>query len=137
MRLARARGAGAMIPLTPLVDVMLILLVFFMVTSTYLDLDMIPVGPGGRDEGAEGISGPEEGEGRAQTILLRLDASGRVVYRGRALDRASLAARVAGAARVLILPSGGATAQDLVGLMEAVTRAGVADARIVRLEARP
>ena len=33
----------ALITMTPLVDVMMILLVFFMVTSTYLDLDMMPM----------------------------------------------------------------------------------------------
>ncbi len=128
MRLARGRSPGAMITLTPLVDVMLILLVFFMVTSTYLDLDMIPVGvdgeaPGGGGEAAE-----------TRTVLLRIDAAGRPVLRGEALSPDALAARLSGVSRALILPSGGAAAQDLVRVMEAAARAGVADARIVRIE---
>ncbi|WP_285674897.1 ExbD/TolR family protein [Paralimibaculum aggregatum] len=126
-----------MIPLTPLVDVMLILLVFFMVTSTYLDLRMIPTGPGGEAESA-GAASTGAGAGAAPvTLLLRLDGSGAVVHRGRALSAGELESQLASAGRVLILPSGTATAQDLVGLLEAVTGAGVADVRIVRLEARP
>ena len=42
MKLARYHSDKALISLVPLIDVMLILLVFFMVTSTYLNLDMIP-----------------------------------------------------------------------------------------------
>ena len=42
MDLARRPAPRSLISLVPLVDVLLILLVFFMVTSTYLDLDMIP-----------------------------------------------------------------------------------------------
>ncbi len=134
MRLARGRRVPAAISLTPLVDVMLILLVFFMVTSTYLDLDMIPVGPGGAQTAA--ASGAAAAQAEA-TLLLRIEAGGRVVHRGQALAGPEVAARMAGAGRVLILPSGGATAQDLVRVMEAAARAGVRDARIVRLEGRP
>ena len=136
MQLARDRGSSAVISLTPLVDVMLILLVFFMVTSTYLELRMIPTGPGGATESAGSTGTAGEGAAPA-TLLLRLDGSGAVVHRGRALSAGELKSRLAGAGRVLILPSGTATAQDLVRLLEVVTGAGVADARIVRLEARP
>ena len=139
MRLARSRAQGAVITLTPLVDVMLILLVFFMVTSTYLDLAMIPAGEGAE----EPAGGAATVQGDARSLLLRIDASGQAVLRGRALGpgaleaelRAALAA--APALNVLILPSGLATAQDLVTTLEAVTRAGVETARIVRVEASP
>ena len=40
--LKRRSRNGPLISLVPMIDVMLILLVFFMVTSTYLNLDMIP-----------------------------------------------------------------------------------------------
>ncbi len=140
MRLMRRSGVTAAISLTPLVDVMLILLVFFMVTSTYLDLDMIPVGRAGEASGVEAeapsASAALDPAG-AGTLLIRIDAAGRPVFRGRALDAAGLADVLEGRRRALILPSGAATAQDLVRVMEAVARAGVADARIVRLEARP
>ena len=40
--LNRRKPTRPLISLVPMIDVMLILLVFFMVTSTYLNLDMIP-----------------------------------------------------------------------------------------------
>lgn len=135
MKLSSVRTGAAVIPLTPLVDVMLILLVFFMVTSTYLDLDMIPVGP----EAAEAPAAPQAGGAggdRGATLLLRISADGRAVLRGRPLDGAALeAALTAEAGRpLLVLPSAAATAQDLVTVMEAAARAGVTDAQIVRVE---
>jgi biopolymer transport protein ExbD len=42
LTLKRPRPPRALISLVAMIDVLLILLVFFMVTSTYLDLDMIP-----------------------------------------------------------------------------------------------
>ena len=42
LSLTRPSRPRALISLVPMIDVMLILLVFFMVTSTYLNLDMIP-----------------------------------------------------------------------------------------------
>ena len=41
MQLSRPRPAKTLISLVPMIDVMLILLVFFMVTSTYLNLDIL------------------------------------------------------------------------------------------------
>ncbi|MEM9146549.1 MAG: biopolymer transporter ExbD [Pseudomonadota bacterium] len=138
MKLARSARSGAFVPLTPLVDVMLILLVFFMVTSTYLNLDMIPVGSEG-EEAAEAKAGIGTGGAASETLLLRIDPAGRAVLRGQALDEFELEERLAALpnARVLVLPSGFAPTQALVGVMEAAARAGVADTQIVRVEARP
>lgn len=133
MRLARRPRPLAAITLTPLVDVMLILLVFFMVTSTYLDLDMIPMGAEGEAPGAAAAPAAP------RTLLVRLDASGRAAIRGREMAPGALAAALresatGGPLRVLILPSPLATAQDLVAAMEAAARAGIAEARVVRIE---
>ena len=48
MRVARRKRLGPLISMTPMIDVLFILLVFFMVTSTFLDLDMIPLIGGAR-----------------------------------------------------------------------------------------
>ena len=40
-------------------------------------------------------------------------------------------------AQVLILPSGSATTQALITVMDVATRAGVQRLRVIRLEARP
>ena len=140
MRLARGQRQGAVIPMTPLVDVMLILLVFFMVTSTYLDLDMIPAAARDEEAGAGTAAGAQTG----RTLLIRIAADGAAVLRGRSLAPAALEAAVrseqearGGAVRVLILPSGAATAQALVTVLDAVTRAGAAEARVLRTERAP
>lgn len=134
MRLASVRTGTAVISLTPLVDVMLILLVFFMVTSTYLNLDMIRVGPEAAEAPAPAAGG---GEGpRGTTLLIRISADGSAVLRGQALDGPALEAALRAEATrpLLVLPSGAATAQALVTVMEAAARAGVTDAQIVRIE---
>ena len=52
-----------------MIDVMLILLVFFMVTSTYLNLDMIPAAD--RSEDTAEATSADTGAG---TLLIRLGA---------------------------------------------------------------
>ena len=121
----------ALITMTPLVDVMMILLVFFMVTSTYLDLDMMPMVQSEAEGSAAAPSGP------APTLLIRIAANGEARLRGRPLTTESLVAALAQAplSRVLILPSGGANVQGLVSAIETATEAGAENLRVVRLEA--
>ncbi len=130
MKLTRRKRNMALITMTPLVDVMMILLVFFMVTSTYLDLDMMPM----VQSEAEGIAAPA---GPAPTLLIRITADGEARLRGQPLTAQSLAAALQAApnARVLILPSGGANVQGLVSTIETATQAGAENLRVVRLEA--
>lgn len=122
--------------MTSLIDVMLILLVFFMVTSTYLDLDMMPMVQ--RSDEAEAPAGSTAAAGAP--LLLQLSSDGSVRLRGQVLARDNLAARLAELAaatpglRVLVLPSGAADAQALVGLIDAATQAGIADLRVIRPE---
>jgi len=130
MKLARRKRNMALITLTPLVDVMLILLVFFMVTSTYLDLDMMPMVQQQQDSGGT-ASGP------APTLLIRIPADGVARLRGQPLTAQSLARALQAqpGAQVLILPSGGANVQGLVSAIQAATEAGAENLRVVRLEA--
>lgn len=139
MRITRAvRGRGA-ISLVAMVDVLMILLVFFMVTSTYLDLDMVPLAGTG-DSVASAPAPVLEGEAPAR-LLVRLDGDGGAHVLGRALDRGALrgviAARLAEApaTEVIVLPSGQANVQALAGLMDVAVAAGATRLRIVRLEA--
>lgn len=139
MNLARTHRSTALISLVPMVDVMLILLVFFMVTSTYLNLDMIPVVESS-DEKAPGASVAQDA---TASLLLRIGADGRAVMRGQALDAAGLSAGVAEAldanplTSIVVLPSGSATTQDLVRVMDVLTSAGATRVRLIRLEPRP
>ncbi len=126
----------ATISLVPMVDVLLILLVFFMVTSTYLDLDMIPASESREDAATGGTAG------QGTSVLVSLRADGSVTLRGRRMDVADIGAAIAGElARnpllsVLILPSGAASTQDLVTVLDLLTRAGSTRVRVIRLEAQ-
>lgn len=153
VRIRRPERAGPKILLTPLVDVLLILLVFFMVTSTYLDLDMIPmaepaetpvatVAPPADARGEGSVEGSAEGsaDGSAAsgTILIRLNAAGRAFLGGAELAGAALSDAVArrlartGPAPVLILPSVRASTQALVDVLGAVSAAGAEQVQVVR-----
>ena len=136
--LRKSARDGPLISLVPMIDVLLILLVFFMVTSTYLNLDMIPaVRP------ADQPNGGAEQAGTQGTLMIRLSSDGAPVIRGQAvsLDRLTdlLAQRLAEEplTQVLVLPSGSASTQALISVMDSATRAGVVRLRVVRLEPRP
>ncbi|KIC14352.1 ExbD/TolR family protein [Leisingera sp. ANG-Vp] len=136
MTLSRPARPRALISLVPMIDVMLILLVFFMVTSTYLNLDMIPaVKP---SEGSAGTT-----QAPAGTMMIRLGADGVPVLRGTALDQDTLRATLSAAVaeepltQVVILPSGAAQTQALITVMDAAALAGVTRLRVLRLEASP
>ncbi|MEX0351322.1 MAG: ExbD/TolR family protein [Paracoccaceae bacterium] len=137
LSLRRPKPPKALISLVPMIDVMLILLVFFMVTSTYLNLDMIPA-LAQRDTPA---AAQPVADARADVLLIRLGADGQPVLRGQALEPATLTellrARLADAPtlQVIILPTGAARMQELVSLMDLVTQSGVTEMRVVRLEA--
>jgi biopolymer transport protein ExbD len=141
MKLARRPRSRQLISLVPLVDVMMILLVFFMVTSTYLDLDMVPVA--GRGDAPPSEAPAAGNRPRSATLLIRLAPDGRAYVHGRPLDAAGLDAAVRARlaeradAPILVLPSGRASLQALVGVMEIAARAGAGGLRVVRLEAGP
>ena len=134
--LTRPARAGPLISLVPMIDVMLILLVFFMVTSTYLNLDMIPA----VQQQNSAAAGPATA---GETVMIRLGAGGDPVVSGQPVAMGDLAAvlraRLAGDPdlRVLILPSGAARTQALISVMDAATAAGVQQLQVIRLEAQP
>ena len=136
MNLRRRTQPRTLISLVPMVDVMLILLVFFMVTSTYLNLDMIPaVRPS--------ESGTTEAPLPEGTIMIRIGADGIAVLRGQPFDADALASHMTAETasepltQVLILPSGAAPMQALISVMDAAALAGVQRLRVLRLEALP
>lgn len=139
MKLTRHHTERPLISLVPMIDVMLILLVFFMVTSTYLNLDMIPFVERSEEmpsAAADTATGP------GSTLLVRIAADGRPHVRGQALEGAALQSFVAARLEdnpflsVVLLPSTRARTQDLVTAMDLLTSAGVARIRLMQLEAR-
>ncbi|MGB8624285.1 MAG: biopolymer transporter ExbD [Paracoccaceae bacterium] len=145
MELKRRSPPRALISLVPMIDVMLIMLVFFMVTSTYLNLDMIPAAqPGDAPPEPAREQPPDAGDGAAlATVLIRLGADGLPHVRGRAYDTNGLKTLIGERladdpeARFVVLPSGAADLQSLVTLMDTASEAGAAHLSVIRLEARP
>ncbi|MEP0155640.1 biopolymer transporter ExbD [Pseudophaeobacter sp.] len=135
MILKRRAPPQALISLVPMIDVMLILLVFFMVTSTYLNLDMIPA-----LHPVEGRAQPNEPSDTR--LMIRIQADGRPSLRGDTLTPQELNQILAQAlakdpqAQLVILPSNSASTQDLISIMDQSATAGVQNMRVLRLEAR-
>lgn len=140
MRLAPRERPTPAISLVAMIDVLMIMLVFFMVTSTYLHLDMLPMAEGRdrRPSVAETVVAADR-----DRLLIRLGADGQAHVQGRAVSPETLSDALAeriGAApgvEVIVLPSGGAPVQALVAVMDGAVSAGAEQVRIVRLEARP
>lgn len=141
MKLARYHSDKALISLVPLIDVMLILLVFFMVTSTYLNLDMIPFVE--RSEEAPAGAGAAPVSEPAGTLLLRISADGQAILAGQPLTDEALGAEIAARIAdnpllsVVVLPSTRATTQDLVSVLDALALAGATRIRLMQLAAQP
>ncbi len=150
--LRRRQRAGAPISLVPMIDVLILLLIFFMVTSSYLNLDFIPaVQTENPETGATADTLPEAPTETvppgavlpARTLLVRLQADGLAVIAGQRLTAAEVTADVTARLAlqpdlpVVILPSGAADTQDLVTLMDALAAAGASSVRIVRVEVQP
>ena len=135
MVLNRRIPPKALISMVPMIDVMLILLVFFMVTSTYLNLDMIPA-----LRPAEGAASPAATSDLR--LMIRIQANGRPSLRGETLSPQDLDRVLAQAlaedplAQLIILPSGSAPTQALISVMDQSANAGVQNMRVLRLEAR-
>ena len=133
MILKRAAPRPAPISLVPMIDVMLILLVFFMVTSSYLNLDMIPAVQPGGNAGASARK-PQN------TLMIRISSDGRAYLRGQALSAQMLETTLqdlnkSEGAQLFLLPSGAAKTQDLVAVMDLATSLGLTQVKVLRLEA--
>lgn len=139
MQIKQRRRQGVVMSLVAMVDVLMIMLVFFMVTSTFLDLDMIPMAEGEQDAQAPGIQGGAATSGTP--VMVRIGADGRSYLRGRALDAGALTTALRApdlrGAEVLVLPSEQAEVQALVRVMDAITLAEPSGMRILRVETRP
>ncbi len=136
-RLAR-RGGGA--SLTPLVDVLLILVIFFLVTASYLHLTALPLAAARDAPPLDGTAAAGAGgDAPAGAILLRLAPDGRTWLRGRPLEPAALAAALAERPRaaVTVLASPAATTQALADALALAAAAGARDVRVLRPSEAP
>jgi biopolymer transport protein ExbD len=126
----RNRRNRAQVSLTPLIDVVFILLVFFMLVSSFTDWRTIAL-----DAPAE--AGDSGGDPRG-AALLRLHAGGGLDLNGRAVEPTRLnvalrdLARGGRMPRVLVQPGPGVPLQRAVRMLDAVTAAGARDVKLLR-----
>ena len=126
MKFSPRRRPEASIELTPLIDVVFLLLIFFMVSTSFVREARIAV------DLPEAAGDPLEIEGG---LALAIDASGGYAVNGRALADGDVAT-LAGALRSLAAPDGqshlliaadaSATHRAVVRAMDAARRAGIA-----------
>ncbi|MEL6218955.1 MAG: biopolymer transporter ExbD [Pseudomonadota bacterium] len=111
------------ISLTPLIDVVFILLVFFMLASSFLDWRSIRLSAAPSGGPATGVEG---------ALLVELTANG-VRLSGERMDLATLSVRLEGhlerapEQRVLVRPAPAVDMQRMVQVLDSVAAAGVQD----------
>jgi biopolymer transport protein ExbD len=128
MQLRRQPPPARLISLVSMIDVLLIMLIFFMVTSTYLNLKMIPM--------AETAAGGAQPLGNSRPMMIRLGADGAPYLRGQQISYQDLSIVLTALppnASVMILPSLRAETQSLVTLMDVATTAGIRSLRVIQI----
>lgn len=124
---AEPRRRRALISMTPLIDVVFILLIFFMLASSFLNWRVI-----GLDLPGEGGATPTA----STPLLVEVHADG-IVLAGERLDLDGLLARVAPTIAedpeqaVLVRPAPGVPLQDAIRVLDRLATAGVAAMRLV------
>lgn len=124
----QGRRRRPLISLTPLIDVVFILLVFFMLASSFLDWRSIDLNAPGRGGGKPSMVG---------ALLVDVTANG-LRLSGEAMDLGELEARVATRLeqrpeqRVLVKPAAGVPLQSVVDVLDRLSAAGVVDLSLIR-----
>lgn len=129
---SRAKPKRALIGLTPLIDVVFILLVFFMLVSSFTQWRTITLSPQQTTSGwSEGLVG---------AVLIEMRGEGDVRLSGETMrldgieDRVRALLDVAPDRRFLIEAGEGVALQDLVDLLDRLSVAGSGNVAFVRAE---
>jgi len=126
--IARPRRRRTIISLTPLIDVVFILLVFFMLASSFRDWRSIT------------LSSPADGapaSGMEDAVLVEVRAGGlRLVDRPATPEAVEAAVRAALAGRpdrvVFVKPAPGVALQEVVAVLDRLAAAGAANLSLIR-----
>ncbi len=129
LRLAAERGRRRpLISLTPLIDVVFILLIFFMLASSFMDWRAIDLAAPGRAAAGSSMDGALLVEVRPQGLRLS----------GQRLSLDALASRVQSRLaqkpdqKVLVKPSAGVPLQRAIDVLDRLAGAGVSDLSLIR-----
>ncbi len=122
-----ARRSGV-IKLTPLIDVVFILLVFFMLASSFHDWRSIDLSAPGKAAGSDGLENTLLVEVRQDGFRL----SGEPIGIEAMLDRISNRLAKEPEQRVLVKPVPGIALQNVVQVLDRLTAIGVSDLALMR-----
>ena len=114
------------IDLTPMLDVVFILLIFFVVTASFLKENAMEI------EGQDPNNNPPPpSNDQPQNVLIQIDARNQIFFNQERIDISAIRARVASAraenpsASVIIRPDKQSSANSLVEAMNSAREAGV------------
>ena len=136
-RAVRSRSANnrrRLIGLTPLIDVVFILLVFFMLVSSFLDWRVITLDA----ETAEAAT-PAGGDGLRGAVIVDIDAAGGLHLSGEPIDLETLAGRVAALVSrrddlsVVVRSAPGLPVQGMVDVLDVLAAEGPVSISVQRV----
>ena len=128
MRLSESRSPKPKISLTPLIDVVFLLLIFFMLASTFLKFNAMAISAVERGPAAADVS---------KFVLIEILGEQRLEVNGATLQVDGLLAHIDrlvanGLTRAVVKPTPNATVQDLVSVLERARRSKLTSVVIVR-----
>lgn len=121
MRIERPGRLSRPIPLTPLIDVVFLLLMFFMLSTTFAKFGLFGVGAAAATQADPAATQAQTGQ---PGVLIEVRHGPRVRVNGFQVGLADLPAKLnafqrLGADLAVLRPAGGADVQDLVTVLEA------------------
>lgn len=120
------------IDLTPMLDVVFILLIFFVVTASFLKETALDI------EGQDANNNPPPIDpDQPQNILISINGQDQIFFNQERVELSAVRARVAQqraenpAASLIVKPDKSSTANSLVGVMDAARSAGVSSISVI------
>ena len=125
---SKAARRRALISLTPLIDVVFILLIFFMLASSFLDWRAIELNAPAQAAAGTSVEGALLVEVRSDSLRL----SGETVSLDALASRIATRLETAPDQRVLVRPASGVALQQAVAVLDRLKAAGVSELSLIR-----
>lgn len=125
---SKAARRRALISLTPLIDVVFILLIFFMLASSFLDWRAIELNAPAQAAAGTSVEGALLVEVRSDSLRL----SGETVSLDALASRISARLETAPDQRVLVRPASGVALQQAVAVLDRLKAVGVSELSLIR-----
>lgn len=128
MRLSESKRRKSSIGLTPLIDVVFLLLIFFMLASTFLKFSAVPIS-GAKSGGASG--------NLSEIALIQIRGAEEIRINGRTVGLSGVLAQIdelvaKGVTRAVVQPAKNATVQHLVKVLEVAKASELKSVVVVR-----